>query len=141
MLNEICAELNNYFVKELYHGKFTIKDGQINCEEIQTGQYFRIIGSIFNDGVFVNSKPNSLLIDEAFLGTVCAMAVPREVLSLCEDIEGWCEKYKDIQQSPYQSESFGGYSYSKKAENTNSGVSSTTWQSVFKQRLNKWRKI
>ena len=43
--------------------------------------------------------------------------------------------------SPYMSESFGGYSYSKGASNTASGGSVVTWQDAFKTRLAPWRKI
>lgn len=140
MLNEICAELNNYFVKDMYHGKFKIENGVLICDKLVEGQYFRIIGSLFNDGIYQYSLPNTLLIDEIFEGTVWSMAVPKEILDLNMDIEAWMEKYKEVAESPYQSESFAGYSYTKKQ-----AVAGTpdkqTWQGAFKSRLNRWRKI
>ena len=70
------------------------------------------------------------------------MAVPAEFLSLVADIKAWVDKYGGVDseaQSPFQSESFGGYSYSKGT--TSNGDSNATWKTVFGARLNKWRKV
>ena len=70
------------------------------------------------------------------------MAVPPAVVDLSERIAEWITKYGDSVSSPYSSESFGGYSYTKAAGsgqgNANSGP---TWQSTFASELNRWRKI
>ena len=75
------------------------------------------------------------------------MAVPPSVIALSAEIEAWQEKYGGVDStamSPYTSESFGGYSYSKSRGGSGNGSSdsgSGTWQSVYANRLNKWRKI
>ena len=136
MLEEICRELNNWFdtnpndgSKNHYFGTFVIEDGTIDLSEtdIQPNQHFRIIGSVFNDGVY--QYPATGLTDETFVGAVWAMAVPG---------------VNSMAMSPYTSESFGGYSYSKSRGGSGSGSSdsgSGTWQSVYANRLNRWRKI
>ena len=71
MLTEICAELRNYFEvpNGRHFGKFTISGGSIApLDFLQEGQYFRIIGSVFNDGV--HQYPASDLTDEVFNGAV-----------------------------------------------------------------------
>lgn len=136
MLTELCAELRNYFVREVYRGNFTIKDGSIApLNFLQDGQYFTIVGSVFNDGVY--KYPTDVLIDETFDGTIRTMAVPPAVIALAEEIKAYNES--DVAKpSAYTSESFGGYTYTK-ATDKNGVVAS--WKTVFASRLNKWRKI
>lgn len=142
MLAKICREVNNWFQTEIWTGQFKIENGIINLDKIieegdlQNGQYFRIMGSIFNDGVY--EFPAEDLKDETFNGAVWCMAVPQEFLQLVEDIEKWESTYAEFLNSPYQSESFGGYSYSKASGESGGAV---TWKSQFKPDLNKWRKI
>ena len=140
MLEEILSYIHNYFIKEKYKGKFEISDGQFLCDFLQNGQYFRILGSIFNDGVY--QYPVNELVDETFAGEIWAMAVPPSVIALVGEIEEWVSANSAVINSPYQSESFGGYSYSKGA---GAGIESSghkpSWAGVFGSRLNKWRKI
>lgn len=154
MLDEICRELNNWFdtnpndgSKNHYFGTFVIEDGAIDLSEtdIQPNQYFRIVGSTFNDGVY--KHPATKLTDEIFDGAVWAMSVPPAVIALSAEIEAWQAKYGGVDSyamSPYTSESFGGYSYSKSNGGSGNGgadSNSGTWQGVYANRLNKWRKI
>ena len=142
MLTELCKELNNWFVQKIYFDKYTIEDGTLIVPELQQGQYFRIVGSVFNDGVY--EYPATELTDEVFNGAVWAMAIPQDVIALSSDIDAWKQKYADVDSSamsPYQSESFGGYSYSKASNNSEDGNGGNTWQSVFKNRLNQYRKV
>ena len=81
------------------------------------------------------------LTDELFVGSVWLMAVPKEVIDLDNEIQAWITKYGETVNSPYQSESFGGYSYSKSSGGSPGGSSGPTWQSTFANQLNKWRKI
>lgn len=136
-LSELCREIKNWFDVDRIYGTFTITDGTLDlpCSE---GQFFRIVGSVHNDGVF--SYPVSGLTDETFDGAVWLMAVPAEVLKLADDIGAWEQKYGESVASPYQSESFGGYSYTK-ASGAASGKTVSGWQDAFRKRLNKWRKI
>lgn len=145
MLTELCQELRNWFDLERYFGEFTIEGGQITVPDgsLQDGQYFRIIGSVFNDGVHLYGDETDVLTDEVFKGAIWAMAVPPSVIALSKEIDDWNEKYADAVSSPYQSESFGGYSYSKRSGGSGSGNISDgiNWQNNFASRLNKWRKI
>jgi hypothetical protein len=113
------------------------------------GQYFRITGSALNNGVYQYSEDGmSALQDETFAGSIWAMYVPPAFLKLCAEIDEWQNKYGTVgstNMSPYQSESISGvYSRTKASggSSAGSGESSVqTWQSVYKSRLNKWRRI
>lgn len=147
MLSELCKEINNWFNynQPRYFGDFVIENGELVGDYgLQEGQYFRIVGSIFNDGV--HQYPVTNLHDETFNGVVLAMAIPQEVIALADEIEAWKTKYQSLDSpamSPYNSESFGGYSYSKSGGTSSSGNVdlSGTWQGAFADRLNQWRKI
>lgn len=143
MLTELCQELRNWFDRKRYNGTFTIEGGELTVPFLQEGQYFRIIGSVFNDGV--HQYPVTSLHDETFDGAIWALAVPKEVVDLAAEIEAWQTKYggaDSTAMSPYTSESFGGYTYSKSAANTSSNNSAGGgWQAAYASRLNKWRKI
>lgn len=142
ILTEICEYLNNYFWEKKISGNFTISDGAIEAIGLKDGQYFRILGSTFNDGVHI--YPATDLTDEEFEGSIWAMAVPATVIAIASDIKDWQTLYGSADSSamsPFNSESFAGYSYSKSGSgNANSG-SNTTWQDVFGGRLNKYRKL
>lgn len=140
MLGQILQHLRNWFVVVggVHTGTFTIEEGGLELPFLQNGQYFRIVGSLFNDGVY--QYPATNLSTEAFAGAVWALAVPREVIELSEEVEAWQEKNGDAVSGPYQSESFGGYSYTKKTDAETGGAVSS-WQSAFRERLNQWRKV
>ena len=146
MLSQICLYLKNWFDfgQSKYHGEFTINGGQLDiAEEIPTNQYYRIVGSVFNDGVYKRGEEE--LTDEVFKGAVWLMAVPKDVVMLATEIEMWQEKYGGVNSqnmSPYQSESFGGYSYNKASgASSGSGSAVPSWQSVFADRLRRYKKI
>ena len=147
MLTELCQELRNWFERKKFFGTFTIENGQITVPDgsLQNGQYFRIIGSVFNDGVHKyepESESAETLADEVFEGAIWSMAVPPSVVDLSERISEWVTKYGDSVSSPYSSESFGGYSYQKASSGQGNAASSNpTWQSSFASELNRWRKI
>lgn len=148
MLTELCQELRNWFEKEKHFGTFKIEEGQLaDGSFLQNGQYFRIIGSVFNDGVHkYDPTGTTSLTDEVFEGAIWAMAVPPAVIALSDNITAWMDKYGRVDSSamsPFQSESFGGYSYSKRSGGGSSsgGSSVPTWKSTFADELNRWRKI
>lgn len=147
MLTELCKELNNWFEikdkngkpKGRLYGTFTISNGTLTIDGAQDGQYFRVCDSVFNDGVY--QYPAEGLTDETFDGVIWLMAVPKDVIALDVEIDSWIEQYTDLIHSPYQSESFGGYSYSKASAGSSVGDTGITWQSAFADRLSHWRKI
>ena len=146
MLSELCKELKNWFNynQPKIFATFEITNGEITdsmfTSLIQDNQYFRIVGSVFNDGVHQYTSELELT-DETFTGAIWLMAIPKTIIDLAAEISDWKEKYTDTVNSPFQSESFGGYSYSKASGGSSSGSSVPTWQSVFATQLNEWRKI
>ena len=138
MLTEICAEIRNYFEvpNGRHFGTFTISGGSIApLDFLQEGQYFRIVGSVFNDGVY--QYPATSLTDEVFVGAVWAMAVPPTLIALSAEINAYNDSDAG-KASPYTSESFGGYSYTKATDANGAPIG---WQKAFASRLAKWRKL
>ena len=169
MLTQVCQYLRNWFERIKLFGDFVISSGQITYADgsalpLLDGQYFRIVGSVFNDGVHKLAEdtqqpvvsqgesseeepepdPLTVLHDESFSGAVWTMAVPPDFIALVNDIGNWCAANTQALNSPYQSESFAGYSYTLKSggsggsDGTGSGFG---WQSQFAARLAPWRKI
>lgn len=138
MITELCKKCNNYFDKKRVYGKFAINCGNIApLDFLQEGQYFRIIGSVFNDGVY--QYPCGTLTDEIFEGAVWAMNVPPAFIALTEKIKDWCENNKGITESPYSGENYpNGYSYTVA---TGSDGLSVKWEDVFKKEIAQWRKL
>lgn len=136
MLEKVLHHLRNWFVVPggIHSGKFEIKEGSVELPFLVNGQYFRIIGSVLNDGLYC--YPAKDLTDESFSGVVWALAIPKAVQDLAEEIKQWCEKNP---AGSYTSESFGGYSYTK-ATNTATGQLAT-WKDAFRGELNQWRKL
>lgn len=140
MLEQILMHLNNWFLVHggIHEGTYTIEDGSIALPFLQNGQYFRICGSVFNDGLH-QYNPDLKLADETFDGSVWALAIPQAVIDLAAEIESWETKNGEAASGIYQSESFGGYSYTKATDAQTGGA--VTWQSAFRPRMNHWRKI
>jgi len=142
MLEEILDYIHNYFILDEYEYKDTpveISSGTINLPFLKENQYFYIKGSIFNDGV--HRYPPSDLVDEVFAGKIYSMAIPPKLLNIVKEIDEWTNTYGTVINSPFQSESFGGYSYTKASGNSSSGNSSIDWKDVFGNKLKRWRKI
>lgn len=136
MLEKIIAHLNNDFRvsdDEPETHKWEIVGGTLTVPDVREGQYVRIFGSLFNDGV--RKYPLTGLTDETFTGCVIPLAIPRVILTLAEEIETWSEKN---QPTAFTSESFGGYTYSKatKANGTAAG-----WREVFADDLKPYKKM
>ena len=135
MLTEFFAEIRNYFVTSVHTGDFEIVDGTLApLTFAKEGQCIRIVGSAFNDGVY--QVPSSNLVDESFNGEIWVMAVPPAVMALAREIEEY-NASDAAKASPYTSESFGNYSYSKATKGNGIAVS---WREQFASRLNFWRK-
>ena len=139
MLEQILQHLRNWFLIPggIHEGTYTTEGGGIDLPFLQDGQYFRICGSVFNDGL--HCYPCSDLKAETFKGTVWALAVPQAVVSLSEEINAWQEKNGEASVGPYQSESFGGYTYTRATDEISGGA--VTWENAFRKRLNQWRKL
>jgi len=149
MLQQICDFIHNYFIKECHVDTYEIADGMISLPFLIEGQRFWITNSVLNDGVYtyhadgINDDDDAEvagLQDETFTGTICALAVPPAVIALSAEIREWVDKNGEIINNPYQSESvLGAYSYTKASGSGAGG--SVDWTDVFKNRLDRWRKI
>jgi hypothetical protein len=65
------------------------------------------------------------------------MALPPSIIALSAEIK----EYNDSdagKPSPFTSESFGGYAYTKATDANGAPIG---WQKAFASRLNKWRKL
>lgn len=132
-LELVLANIHNWFETDRVSGQYTIVDGELSLPFPLEGQYIRIVGSVFNDGL--HQYPATNLKDETFNGEVWTLAIPEAVQSIAEEIAA----YRDANPATgYTSESFGGYSYSKA---TNENGAPLTWQAAFRSALNPWRKI
>ena len=136
MIDDICAEIRNYFTEDAdkHIGYFQIRNGSIEPSfEIPT-DYIRIVGSRQNDGVHRLSDMD--LIDEGlFRGAIWVMTPPRSFLRLVEEISSYERESGKIIYSPYTSESFAGYSYTKGNAEENS------WKRKFGTQLNLYRRL
>ena len=151
MIGEICAEIKNYFTYEhdRHIGDWVISNGTVSPALDFPTTYFRIVGSRLNDGVHKVLPTNVIepaLVDEEFHGAIWVMSPPVDFLNLAGEIAEWQNKNGNVNSnnmSPFQSESFGGYSYSKGTVKSNSaGASSVpTWQSQYASRLKRYRRI
>ena len=94
-LTALCREVNNWFERARFSGLFHISNGEIDLSQIESeggikdGQYFRIIGSVFNDGVHRYGAEDDILEDETFTGIVAPMAVPKDFMALFNEISAW----------------------------------------------------
>ena len=147
MLEQICAHIHNYFLTDengqaygRHEGPFEIVNGGIVLDGYETGDYFLVRGDRRNDGVY--QYPAGDMTGTVLEGEIWDMRPPKALLELATEISGWVEKYGDVMNSPYSSESFGGYSYSKAQSYASAGGGTlSSWQSVFASRLNQWRKL
>lgn len=139
MLEAVLTHLKNWFVvpRGVHGGIFKIESGSLELPYLQNGQYYRICGSVFNDGLHKYGEDK--LIDETFSGSVWALAIPKAVIDLAGKIEEWQTKNGDAVASPFTAESFGGYSYTK-ATDTATGAPAT-WETVFRSQLNPYSKL
>lgn len=144
MLSEICAHIRNYFTYESdkHPGTYKVQGGALVPSMELPTEYYAIFGSRKNNGVH---KVTDTLVDEGeFRGSVWVMSVPTDFLALVEEIKAWQTKYGSLESeamSPFNSESFGGYSYSKGSGGASSGSGAgASWQDAFGSRLNRWRR-
>lgn len=144
-LDDYCANLKNYFIidfdKDIHIGEYTIENTTITLDFLSDNQYFRIVGSKFNDGVY--KYDNKLkLIDETFKGGIWAMSVPPDFLSAVQDANTYLTAHPNA--TSLQSESFGGYSYTRANSRSNGSYSLGGFSylpTTIADRLNRYRRM
>ena len=149
MLQQICENLCNYFVKERFEGTFEIADGMISLPLLD-GQRFLIQGSALNDGMYtfhdtgIMNDDDTIVVglqDETWAGTICALAVPPAVIALSAEVNAWVDANGESVNSPYTSENvIGVYSYTKATGGSGAG-GAVSWKDVFADRLKAYRKV
>lgn len=134
MLEAVLAHLNNWFPERdgRRAGTYEIRNGALAAPFLREGQYFRVRGSAFNDGL--HRQGGEALRDEKFTGEVWALAIPPGVIALAQEIAAWREANPE---SDRVSESFGGYSYTR--GDGSSGFAGG-WQAAFAARLSPYRR-
>ena len=145
MIDEICAEIRNYFSPpdDRYIGNFSVVNGVIFPSLSFPTDYIRIVGSHKKNGVHQISQ-NDLIDEPEFHGGVWIMTPPKAFLDLVNDISDWQEKYGGIDSmamSPYASENYGGYGYSKMTGAGSGASAFVDWKSAFAGRLNLYRRM
>lgn len=149
MLQRICENICNYFIRERHVGWFEIADGMISLPLLD-GQRFLIQGSALNDGMYTyhdtgirddDDTAEVGLQDETWAGTICALAVPPAVIALSAEVKAWVDANGESLNSPYSSESvLGVYSYTKASGGHGAG-GTVGWMDVFADQLKRWRKV
>lgn len=142
MINEVLNYLKNYFYKFLERDNYNIVDGKIKVKgKYIKGQYIAIRGSIVNDGVHkVELVENDTITvlglnDEEFEGTICSLAIPKDVLKIADEIEKF--EANNVKTN-LASESFANYSYSIAKDKDGGNV---TWQGAFRKSLAPYKKM
>lgn len=136
MLETVLTHLHNWFPTKggKHKGTFSIVSGMPDVDFLANGQYFRVKGSVFSDGLHVYQSGEALS-DETFEGEIWALAIPKSVKELAVEIAAYTEKNPVTDKI---SESFGGYSYSRASGTTGAP---TGWQGAFASRLAPYRRI
>lgn len=156
-LEQVLYHIHNWFERDAMSvTDCEIQDGSLPASvssQIPLGAWYRIEGSYLNEGLHLRldefpEGESEGLTDETFTGTVTVLAIPHALLLVAERISDWAaanaEAMSKAASSPYQSESFGGYTYSMKDFGGSSGSASSGsggWQSAFASDLNPWRKV
>ena len=134
----VMRQINNFFEVGHNDGVTVISGNAI--VPAPGAPYCCIKGSMFHDGVWqvcggrLQDMPG-LLPDEEFNGRVWLLSPPADFLALCEEISAYDDKNP---AGAYQSESFGGYSYTRRFVGNSS---SSAWQDVFAGRLMQYRRM
>lgn len=145
MLEQILIEINNWFrardnVNGIHPGTYTIENGGIALPFLQDGQYFRIMGSLFNDGLHRYGPDMEALTDETFDGTIWALAIPKTVVDAADEAKAWFAKNGAAIESPYISESWGGWSGTKDTT-ISEGMAQTGIPAHILAKVNCYRKV
>lgn len=147
MLEEMLRYINNRFDRDkhgefygVFEGTFAIENGTLLIDGMLDNQYFWIEGSAFNDGLHLYKDTD--LVDEEFSGRVYKLVIPTAVQKLAAEAEAWYESnYKEL-NGPYQSESFGGYSYTtKQGAASGNQTPAAPWHVQFGARLRPYKKL
>lgn len=138
-LYELLRYLRNFFPGERWTcSNEPIQAGSIALPGLEYGDYYLVEGSKRNDGLHIQGMSD--LVGDTLTGCITECRIPPDLVAIHEEINYWQSKNAEAVTSPFLSESFGGYSYTKKSGNS-AGGAADSWQSAFASRLRIWRKI
>lgn len=141
-LDDYCADLKNYFIsdfdKDIHLGDYTISNSTITLDFLDENQYFRIVGSKFNDGVYKYDNKLALT-DETFNGAIWAMSVPPQFIAAVGEATTYLTAHPNAMA--LKSESFGGYSYTRSIGGTTALNGFGYLPSTIADKLNRYRRI
>ena len=82
MLGELCKELNNWFAAAIYLGEYDITGGILTGleDDLKAGQYFRIVGSAFNDGGYIQPADDLIAPAAPFTAAVAGLLVEEHLV-------------------------------------------------------------
>ena len=134
LIEQILDFIHNHFVQSSTEGEFSIIDGVLQTTDLQPRQFFWINGSTFSNGVHQYGttdriKYGGFNVTETFHGTLSALAIPADLLDLAGEIQSYIDTNGGSMNSPFTSESFGGYSYTK--GQGKGSASGADWRTVF----------
>jgi hypothetical protein len=146
ILEQVLGSIHNWFTRDEFGVTgCEIVDGSLPASvPFPDGVWYRIQGSYLNDGMHLKGDESEGLVDETFDGTITTHVIPKALLSIVEEITQWTADYGAKANSPYQSESFGGYSYSMRSDGGSGSSNSprkSGWESAFARRFTQWRKL
>jgi len=141
-LFKVMLHIRNTFERDSESGTYEIQDGTITLQgEYVSGEWVAITGSRLNNGVYrikvVEGKlaltngtdDDETVFNETFDGTIYRLAVPRMLLSVCEEV-------RNYKPSEVTSESVLGMHSVAYATNNGKPL---TWQDKFSADLGQWR--
>lgn len=138
-LYEVLLYLRNFFPGERWKlNEEPIQAGGVELPGLEEGDYYLVEGSRRNDGLHIYGAGD--LVGDELTGYITECRIPAALVAIHEEINYWQQQNADAVTSPYQSESFGGYSYTK-ANGNGGSEAATNWQTAFSSRLRIWRKI
>lgn len=129
----VMRRVRNFFERERIDGTFTISGGML--EPLPDAPYIAISGSAWHDGVFPAGTLPETGHDEQFDGKVWGLHPPSDFLAMCESISEYDAKNP---VGAYQSESFGGYSYTR---GNVGGTAGDGWEAAFAGQLAPYRRM
>jgi len=147
MLERVLSHIHNWFERGTSSVAGVSEGSLTPGPDVPSGAWYRLQGSLLNDGLHLH--PADDLVDEEFNGTVTVLAIPRPLLQVVDEISQWVADTAGAEEfarkAKFQSESFGGYSYTLRgdlnASQSADGRSLSGWRAKFAQDLNPWRRI
>lgn len=137
-VSDVMREVRNYFPRYRIDGHWRAEHGAlVDCDMLLMGDWIAVSGSMRNNGVYQVAEDGAVpgLRDEQWDGTVWLLGPPEDFLTLCAQIDAWCEKHPE---DDVKREQFGAYSVERAVDAQGVPMG---WQHVFASALKPWRRM